>query len=148
MTELDAASGISEREEDCCGVCLSIFCGCCCLSCMNISNPWCLFRSGRGRRQWKDEDEDESNMQRETPVNFEPGAQFSRRSTTPQGGQFRSLTIHENDAHGSHMQAVHHSTNASFCLPLLLDDIVASVLGVSSYSIPQKLDAAEAVLTY
>ncbi|KAJ8497170.1 hypothetical protein ONZ51_g700 [Trametes cubensis] len=72
MAELDAASGISQHEEDCCGVCLSICCGCCCLSCMNISNPWCLFRSGRSRRQWKDDDEDEKNVQRENPVNFGP----------------------------------------------------------------------------
>ena len=61
------------------------------LSCMNISNPWCLFResnarvlatlwiteqytvgSGRGRRRWKDDDEDEKNVQRENPVNFGP----------------------------------------------------------------------------
>ncbi|RPD78373.1 hypothetical protein L226DRAFT_531718 [Lentinus tigrinus ALCF2SS1-7] len=78
MPASDAGSEFEERQESVLSACLSICCGCCCcLSCMNLSNPWCLFKSSGGKR--KDEDDDESVGMEQTggPVAAQPGPQQS-----------------------------------------------------------------------
>ncbi|TFK87081.1 hypothetical protein K466DRAFT_586675 [Polyporus arcularius HHB13444] len=78
MPASDAESDYEERQESVLSACLSICCGCCCcLSFMNISNPWCLFKSSGGRRRDDDDDDSVHMAQTGRSVAAQPGPKNS-----------------------------------------------------------------------